>query len=360
MKKLLLIPFLCILPLAGCNLSRTTTTTFPTLTFGFAGDVMLERRILPFLETGLDPFEEVTPILRQFTVAFINLETSVSAQGVVIRGKPYVFMSAPSTLALVTNAGIDAVSIANNHTMDYGEIAMTNTLNHLDDYGILHTGAGLGLSQATTPIVIVTNGIRLGILAFGDIYPISLYSRGENDPGIAGIFSDEVMTAIKKLRPQVDFLVVSLHTGVEYDADPMPGQVTYGHRFIDSGADLVVMHHPHVIQGIERYKDGMIFYSVGNFVFDQMREPTRYSMIGSVEIVKSWDTNGDTNLSTRYFVTPVMKDLTNYRPNLPTPAELVLITNRLLSLSAKLNRKPLSFVPYNTSGYTNFLIECAN
>jgi predicted lipoprotein len=92
-----------ILSLAGCQTVRTTTTTFPTITIGFAGDVMLERRILPFLEEGMDPFEEVAPVLRKFTIAFVNLETSVSTQGNVIRGKPYVFMSAPRTLALVTN-----------------------------------------------------------------------------------------------------------------------------------------------------------------------------------------------------------------------------------------------------------------
>jgi hypothetical protein len=104
--------------------------------------------------------------------------------------------------------------------MDYGAVAMTNTLNHLNDYGILHTGAGLGLQQAVTPIVIVTNGIRLGILAFGDIYPISLYSRGENEPGIAGIFSD------RSSRPFGNFGRVSISSssrftpGVEYDGRP--------------------------------------------------------------------------------------------------------------------------------------------
>ncbi len=360
MKRILLTAVFGTALLVSCGRPLTTTTTVPTLTFAFAGDVMLERRLLPFLEAGIDPFADVAPALRGATVAFVNLETTVSTNGDVIRGKPYVFMSKPGTLILVTNAGIDAVSMANNHSMDYGDVALRNTLRNLDAYGILHTGAGTNLNQASTPIIITTNGFRLGILAFGDIYPVSLYSRGPNDTGIAGIYSDEVVKAVEALRPKVDFLVVSLHTGVEYDDNPMRGQIVYGHRFIDSGADLVVMHHPHVTQGIERYKNGVIFYSLGNFVFDQMKTPTRYSMIGEVELTRTVDTNFITNLSATYFVTPIMKDKTNYCPHLPTPEELTEITNRLLSLSVTLNDEPMSFRPNRTNGWTNFRIEWGN
>lgn len=342
---------------AGCTkFGNTTATTVPSLTLAFAGDVMLERRILPVLRSGTDPFAEVAPVLRQATVALVNLETTVATNGDVVPGKPYVFMSAPGTLALLTNAGIDVVGLANNHSMDYGAKALRQTLRNLDVYRLLHTGAGTNLTQASEPVIVTTNGIRLGILAFGDIYPEYLYSRG-NNPGIAGIYPLEVAHAIRALRPKVDFLVVLLHTGIEYHDLPERWQIGYGHKFVDSGADLVIMHHPHVTQGIEKYKNGVIFYSVGNFVFDQWKSPTRISMIGQVELTRTAGTNGTTNLTARYFVTPVMKDQSNYCPHLARGADLDAVTNRILTLSRTLGRRPLRFVLHNTRGYTNFQLD---
>jgi poly-gamma-glutamate synthesis protein (capsule biosynthesis protein) len=337
----------------------------PLTTFSFAGDVMMDRGIERTLQnTGIYPFFDVHDLLNDSTFTFVNLETSVSRIGERVN-KLYTFKSRPETLSYLTNAGINIVSLANNHTMDYGTIALIHTISNLDVYGIMHTGAGMNIDEATTPVILETNGIKIGVLAYGDIYPISLYAR-ENRPGVAGIYIDRMISNIQTLRESVDFVVVSLHWGIEYDDFIQPVQQRIAYRLIDNGANLIIGHHPHVLQGIERYNDGMIFYSMGNFIFDQRRHiKTRYTMVGKAMLQPevSKVTNEDktiglvTNLNVSYKITPFFKSYDHFMPERPEPEMLTEIMKHIEKICEPYNDPKLDFTLHITNGYTNFWIN---
>lgn len=360
MKKILI---LGLILLAGCGQSQTgqktetnKTAVKPDRTFrlDFAGDVMFTRGFNRYIDQGIDPLREVAPILRQATIAYVNLETTVSTRGEKVV-KEVNLRSDPSTMKFLTNAGIDAVSLGNNHVMDYGEVAFKDTLKSIDAVGVLRTGAGTNLTHARTPIIIESNGFKIGLLSYGDVYPTSLYANA-NRPGNAGVDSTIIVADIVRYKPKVDFLAVSVHWGDEYIDDAGSRQITLAHLFIDKGADLVIGHHPHVLQAFEMYKGKMIFYSMGNFVFDQVRYKTRFSMIVSATLEKVVGTNGITNLTAVYRITPLFKNETNYMPEIPTPKMTAEIVAHLLKLSSVRNRGIVKLIPDHTAGYTNYII----
>lgn len=323
--------------------------------FSFAGDVMLERYVSKHILSGKDPFEDVKEILRESSIAFINLETSVGSNGTEVSSKAYTFQTPPERLIYITNAGIDVVSLANNHAMDYGDEGMEETLAFLDLYGIDHTGAGMDYEEAVIPVIYSNEMITVCVLAFGDIYPTSLYAD-DDEPGIAMLEEEGVLAEIEKWKDSADILIISLHTGIEYQDTPTSGQKDFAHDFIDAGADLVIMHHPHEIQGMELYNDRMIFYSLGNFIFDQRSGETRMSMIGEWSIDLRYDTEMNPVYSARYSVIPIMKSYSTYYPELAEGDDLVEVTNRLLTLSQKLNDKTMIFIKDDTYEYERFII----
>ena len=307
MKKFLLI-LSVILTIESCAKSPNHK-----LIFRFAGDVMFDRGIRRVLKRGVDPFANVLNITRKADLMMVNLETTVATNGHKIT-KAFNFMSDPASLRFLTNAGVDLVSLANKHVMDYDWVALKQTRENLERYGIRFTGSGRNIYEATRPLIFTNHGIILGYLAFGDIYPLSLYA-GKTRAGVVSTEPKNVLKAIRLLRPKVDVLVVSLHWGWEYEDFPRRYQIGQAHAFIDAGADLVLGHHPHVLQGVERYKNRMIFYSMGNFVFDQrIQVKTRYTMIGEMKAEETILSNRNTNWTLTYAAYPLIKDATNYMP----------------------------------------------
>lgn len=233
------------------------------------GDVLLDRAVGDQIKkNGTDyPWEEVAPYLRGADLTIANLETSVSTRGKAEPGKTYTFRSRPETLDGLVNAGIDLVSIANNHTLDFGPVALQDTIDNLDQRGILHAGAGKNLDEAIAPTIIERNGQRIGFLAFNRVLPEG-WAAGKNKPGVASGYDDKaILEAVRTLRARVDVVVVSMHWGIERELKFHKGQQQFGRALIDAGAYLVLGHHPHVTQGLEFYKKGLIAYSLGNFVF---------------------------------------------------------------------------------------------
>lgn len=264
----------------------------------FVGDIMLSRAVGKQIEKYDDPifpFRLVAEALRAYDFTFGNLENPVSNRG-KNQGSIYSFRADPKTLEGLVFAGFDAVSIANNHIFDWGRDALEDTITLLESNNIEPIGAGRNYDEANDLKIIeignLKEGVRLALFGYTNLYPSSL-KAGEDYAGISDFNKDLIQKRISEIRDSVDIVIVSIHWGEEYETQSNALQQEYARAFIDAGADLIVGHHPHVIQEIEKYiphhdqaRSGYIIYSLGNFVFDQnFSKNTRTGLIAEV-IVK--------------------------------------------------------------------------
>ena len=240
----------------GCRTESRTTLLF-------AGDMMLGRSVERAATSRGDwafPFRLVERRLRAADVVFGNLETVAAGSG-----GPVLFRADPRALEGLRDVGFDVVSLANNHTADAGLEALAETASRLQGLGISVTGLRYPPEAQRTTVVRI-GGLSVGFLAYswsaGDFPP------RDGQPFIARTRRDEMIPEVTRARPEVDYLVVSLHMGVEGERRSGTGQQQKARALIDAGADLVVGHHPHVPQEVERYGRGFIAYSLGDFVFD--------------------------------------------------------------------------------------------
>jgi len=172
-------------------------------------------------------------------------------------------------LPILEEAGIDGVTLANNHILDAGVPGVRETMAHLDDAGIAHAGAGLDLAEARKPMIFSLGETKIGVLSYLGVPSYDWAWATETSAGAAPI-QEEVMTDdVEKLRSEVDLVVVMPHWGKEYLATPESWQVDWAHAAVDAGADLVIGGHAHWPKGIEVYEGKPVFYGVGNFLLDQ-------------------------------------------------------------------------------------------
>lgn len=241
-----------------------------------AGDVMMDRNVSDLIDSdgGKAPLEDVASIMRRGDFTVVNLETPLSERGEA-RDKDVTFRGNPDGVKALTWAGVDAVSLANNHALDYGDAALGDTLDLLDANKIAHAGAGGNEKEAWEPAIVRTKGKRVAYLAWSYIEPGGFVADSDS-AGIAGAKenTEKIAAAIRAAKKFSDFVIVSFHWGVEYEDYPVDEQEELGRAAIDAGADLVASHHPHVIQGIEVYRKKLIAYSLGDFVFDHYSRKT--------------------------------------------------------------------------------------
>ena len=233
------------------------------------GDIMLDASSRPVMEgLGYDyPYEHVRKYFTGSHIVFGNLEGPLTNRGTPEQDKKFVFHSPPGKVsAALKDAGFNVVSLANNHTLDYGAEGLAQTVETLDAVGIQHAGAGADLMAARKPALLTIDGQRIAILAYSLTLPENFYA-GARRPGTAFAREEEVHDDIVAARKQADIVLVSFHWGQEGKTVLREYQTRIGHLAIDSGANAVIGHHPHILQGIERYKDGIILYSMGNFTF---------------------------------------------------------------------------------------------
>ena len=172
-------------------------------------------------------------------------------------------------MPILDQAGIDGVTLGNNHVLDAGASGLAETLGHLDRAGIERAGAGMDLAAAREPMVFDVGGTKIGVLSYLGIPGYDWAWATEGAPGTAPLLEAVVREDVERLRDEVDLIVVMPHWGKEYLATPEPGQVELAHAAVDAGADLVVGGHAHWPKGIELYEGAPIFYGVGNFLLDQ-------------------------------------------------------------------------------------------
>lgn len=251
------------------------------------GDVMIGGHVKEFTnQFGFDyPFEATKDILQNADLTFCNLEGPISKKGVKEEGKEFTFKTDPKAAEGLARAGFDVVSLANNHIMDYGADALFETIAHLDKNNIKGIGAGKDLSASRKPALFEINGIKIAFLAYAFTFPLHFYAE-QDKPGSAPGVPEFIEKDIKKAKQKNDIVIVSFHWGAELMTEPKEYQIKMGHNAIDWGASIVLGHHPHVLQGIELYNNGLIAYSLGNFAFGSYSKNVKDGMVLSVEFNK--------------------------------------------------------------------------
>ena len=250
------------------------------------GDISFSRgveRIIKAQKNINYPFFETQDYLQGGNIVFGNLESPITS-GREILDQEMIFRSNPDTERALKGAGFSLLSLANNHTPDFGEQGLKDTLQYLEKSGLQFVGAGRNSQEAYQPVYIEIKGIKFAFLAYVDpnLVPRS-YEAGERHAGTAFMKVEKLTEAIKQAKQKADFVIVSMHAGNEYTSKPNNLQINFAHLAIDAGASLVIGHHPHVVQKMEKYKDKYIFYSLGNFVFDQMWSyETREGLVAKV------------------------------------------------------------------------------
>jgi poly-gamma-glutamate synthesis protein (capsule biosynthesis protein) len=239
------------------------------------GDIMLDRSLGDALRRGdlLYPFSEVVGQLQGADISVGNLESALGDTGEP-QQKSYPFRAPPEAANALDQAGFDVVSLANNHGMDYGEEALLQALDLLQGAGVLAVGAGANKSAAHTPGIVEANGLKTAFFAYVNVpveartgFDTASWTAGQNSPGIAWADPQIITEDVAAVRDQVDLVIVLLHSGIEYVPAPSEQQQESARAAIDAGADLVIGHHAHILQGIENYKDGTIIYGTANFAF---------------------------------------------------------------------------------------------
>ncbi len=263
------------------------------VTLAVVGDIMLARGVDAAMRKHgvFHPFARVAGRLRAADYAFANLESPLGVAGRPVPGKGIWFRARPEAVAGLVYAGIDGVTVANNHILDYDAVNFLETLAILRRSRIGVAGGGEDLAAARRPLLADVGGVRvafLGYSQFADIYWDRRYPRSfaatQERPGVAPAREELVAEDVYRARRQADVVIVAYHWGDEYVNHPNEAQRRLARRTVELGADVVLGFHPHAVQGI-RWASGpggrraLIAYSLGNFVMDQRRPVTRESMI---------------------------------------------------------------------------------
>lgn len=292
MRKIAFIVLILILMIPTAGAYSKGSTAEEKISLVFAGDILLDGFVGGQIDKyGVNfPFAKVAPVLKKADIAFANLETPVSVRGKAA-AKTFAFRSKPAALGGLSYAGIDGVTLANNHILDYGQQAMLDTLIHLDRNNIGHTGAGSNIEQAFKPYVKTVKGKRIAVLGASRVLSDPSWYAGKNNSGAASAYTAEpLLSAIKKSAKENNYTVVYLHWNEEFKDYPENYARSLAKQMIDSGADIILGAHSHCLMGIEYYKHKPIYYSLGNFVFNKSTrggEKTLHSMLVDFTISNS-------------------------------------------------------------------------
>jgi poly-gamma-glutamate synthesis protein (capsule biosynthesis protein) len=262
---------------------ETTPSTPATITIAAVGDLLFDlgpRRLID-AHGGAAPLAKVASKLRSADLTIANLETTLSNRGVAVLGKPahLIFNGHPKGILSLTSAGVDLVSLANNHAMDHGRIALADTIAALDKARIGHAGAGMTKAKAWAPAYVTVKGRRVAYVAATQVVP-SHFLPSATSAGVAnGHDLERLLAYVRAAHKKADIVIVSVHWGVEQSFTANGSQKHDARALIDAGADVVLSHHPHVMQGIDTYKGKLIAYSLGNFLFPYKTVEGRKSFI---------------------------------------------------------------------------------
>jgi poly-gamma-glutamate synthesis protein (capsule biosynthesis protein) len=240
-----------------------------------AGDVMLGRQVNRMLRMCAPeyPWGDTLAIFRDADFRICNLECAITGRGQPWPAKVFHFRTDAKNVTVLDAAGINCVSLANNHTLDFGYDGLADTLQILTAAHIGHAGAGISTSTAWAPALATVRGLKIAVLSFTDNEP--QWEAGETTPGIVYVpvdFEEEraerLFDAIRFAKGHSDLVIVAAHWGPNWGYTAPPRHIPFAHRMIDLGADIIFGHSGHVFRGIEIYHGRPILYCTGNFVDD--------------------------------------------------------------------------------------------
>ena len=259
-------------------------------TISIVGDVMLDRGVARVMDKMgyCYPYEKVSEIFQRDDITLGNLECPItSSENPVLKKRVIVFQADTENAKELKKAGFDILSLANNHSMDQRSSGLKDTIELLTAQGITTVGAGKNHEKARAPVFKEVKGVKIGILGYS-VFPPEGFVWSRDDYDSARIDRQSIKNEVSSAKEKCDFLIVTVHWGNEYENYPSEMQRDVAHIMVDGGADLIAGHHPHVLQGIEKYMDRYIFYSLGNFIFDrQIPRGTGISAILQMDVSKS-------------------------------------------------------------------------
>ena len=232
------------------------------------------------------PFKHLQSYVKDADIFFTNLEAPFGTTGTPFT-KAYTFRVNPDLVNVLLAGGINLVSLANNHTMDYGWECLQETITLLNKHQIGYAGAGKNVIEARKPLIMEVQGKKIGFLAYSLTFPEEFWAT-DTSAGTCFPYEQYVFQDVSGLKEKTDLVIVSCHWGQELRPTPKDYQILLAHQLIDKGADIVIGHHPHIVQGIEFYKDKLIAYSLGNFIFGSYSNNATESMLLKV----FWEPDG--------------------------------------------------------------------
>lgn len=263
-----------------------------SFTMFFTGDVMLENVMGRYDERGINGI--ISKYLQEEMVnadmTMINNEFPFSTRGEQAPDKQFTFRVHPRYVSALQDMGVDVASLANNHALDFGPDALSDSFTTLDEAGIPYVGAGETKERAEDAVFVEANGRKVGVLSASRVIPVHTWNIINSQPGLFCTYdSDRLVERIKEIETECDYVVVFVHWGIERNAIPEEYQRVLAHQYIDAGADLVVGNHAHVPQGIEYYKGVPIVYCLGNYIFNP-------NMVDTYALKAVWSEAGTTQL----------------------------------------------------------------
>lgn len=315
-------------------LTISAQTSSQSVEIAAVGDILLTRGVERQIEKfGADyPFEKVKNVLVNGDLSFGNLENPV-AENCKKKKKKFSFQAKPEYLKILDNVNFDVLSLANNHSFDCGQIGLVETIEHLENENLRWAGAGRNAAEAEKPVYIEIRKIKFAFLGFTAIFPVNSLKKSAN---VNFATAEKVSVAVAEARKKADVVIVSFHWGTEYDSRPNAMQISLANTAIDAGADVILGHHPHVLQGLKLIdkqigeKRALVAFSLGNFLFDspaKLIRKTAESMILKIRFNKKGFVSAE--------VVPV--NIENTRPVIADKEKKEIIFNRLNKLSAEWN-----------------------
>lgn len=268
-----MLAFAVMVLVAGASEPGSQAATGPPVTLVAVGDVMAHSSVKRSADShGFESmFEGVAHRVRSADLAFANLETPVTERTDPATGK--LVFNAPTTLTrALANTGFDVMSLANNHSYDQGQDGLWETYDAVLDAGMMPVGVGKTCEQAYEGLVVEIRGLRIGFMAATVLH--NHYRDQDGVICVARFKGDPVLQAVEQLRQRVDVVVLSVHWGDEYEIEPNRYTRAHAKRLVDAGVDVLLGHHPHVLQPVEWMEahDGrraLVAYSLGNFISGQ-------------------------------------------------------------------------------------------
>jgi len=271
-----------------------------TLTIAFTGDVLLDRGVRQQIESqGIESIfdKKSDSVFRCSDLVVGNLECPATTLNTPMM-KRFVFRAEPEWLEALRLHGFTHLNLANNHSVDQGRRGLVDTWHNVERYGMTAVGVGNTMAEAAQPVLLAEHPRKVWLLASLQM-PLEHFPYLPEAPSVNQESIDSMLVRIRALRAEdsTAVILVSLHWGQEHTLEPTPMQRSIARRLINAGADALICHHTHTLQTIEQYHGKQIYYSLGNFIFDQDRDINRRTCIPQLKITK------DSILVTDNFIT---------------------------------------------------------